>query len=130
MYLRTKRVKSAGRIYEYLALCESVREGSRVRQVVVANLGRKDLLDPARIDSMVRALDPLTANAAVFDLEDDAQGPQESLQYGPMPILQRLWEDLGIGPVLRKAAKERDVTAPLERAAFAMVCARFLHPAS
>jgi hypothetical protein len=130
MYLRTKRVKSAGRIYEYLALCESVREGSRVRQVVVANLGRKDLLDPARIDSMVRALDPLTANAAVFDLEDDAQGPQESLQYGPMPILQRLWEDLGIGPLLRKAAKERDVTAPLERAAFAMVAARFLHPAS
>ena len=130
MYLRTKTVKSGDKVYEYLALCESVREGKRVRQIVVANLGRKDLLDPARIDSMVRALDPLTANSLVFDLQNDAEGPQDTLQYGPMPILQRLWEELGIGPLLRKAEQEREVSAPLERAAFAMVAARFLHPAS
>ncbi|MCL6596985.1 MAG: hypothetical protein K6V73_12385 [Firmicutes bacterium] len=130
MYVPTKGVKSEGKTYEYLALCESIREGRKVRQVVVANLGRKDLLDPARIDAMVRALDPLALNAAVFDLDDDRQGPQTSLEYGPMPILQRLWEDLGIGPLLRKASAERSATAPLERAAFAMVAARFLHPAS
>ena len=130
MYLRVKRVKSGDKVYEYLALCESIREGTRVRQVVVANLGRKDLLDRARIDSMVRALDPLTADTLVVDARDDDQGPQTALQYGPMPILQRLWEDLGIGPLLRQAEQEREVTAPLERAAFAMVAARFLHPAS
>ena len=130
MYLRTKRVKAGDKVYEYLALCESVREGSRVRQIVVANLGRKDLIDPARMDSMVRALDPLTVTARVVDLQDDDQGPQTALEYGPMPILQRLWEELGIGPLLRKAMTERGTTSPLERAAFAMVAARFLHPAS
>jgi hypothetical protein len=130
MYVRTKRVTSGNKTYEYLALCESFREGGHVRQRVIANLGRKDLLDPKDIDAMVRALDPFTAETVILDTTDDKHGLTATLQYGPMPILERLWEDLGIGPLLRKAMVERATLAPLERAAFAMVAARFLHPAS
>ena len=130
MYVRTKRVTSGAKTYEYLALCESFREGGHVRQRVIANLGRKDLLDPKDIDAMLRALDPLAGQAVVLDTADDSQGLVATLQYGPMPILRRLWEDLGIGPLLRKAVVERAISAPLEQAAFAMVAARFMHPAS
>lgn len=44
MYPKVKTVRRGGRIYEYLELVEGRREGSRVRQHVVASLGRLDEL--------------------------------------------------------------------------------------
>src|SRR5260370_36016993 len=44
MYPKVKTVRRGGRSYEYLELVEGRREGTRVRQHVVANLGRLDEL--------------------------------------------------------------------------------------
>src|SRR5258708_24719913 len=44
MYAKVKTVRRGGRRYEYLELVEGRREGTRVRQHVVANLGRLDEL--------------------------------------------------------------------------------------
>jgi transposase len=44
MYPRIKRVRHGGQVYEYLLLVEGSRDGSKVRQRVVANLGRLDEL--------------------------------------------------------------------------------------
>ena len=44
MYPKVKTVRRGGRSYEYLELVEGHREGTRVRQHVVANLGRLDEL--------------------------------------------------------------------------------------
>ena len=44
MYPRVKRVRSGDRVYEYLQLVEGRREGGKVRQRVVATLGRVDEL--------------------------------------------------------------------------------------
>ena len=44
MYPKVKTVRRGGRSYEYLELVEGRREGARVRQHVVANLGRLDEL--------------------------------------------------------------------------------------
>jgi hypothetical protein len=44
MYPRVKRVRSGDRTYEYLQLVEGHREGGKVRQRVVATLGRVDEL--------------------------------------------------------------------------------------
>jgi Transposase DDE domain/Domain of unknown function (DUF4277) len=44
MYPKVKAVRRGGRSYEYLELVEGRREGGRVRQRVVANLGRLDEL--------------------------------------------------------------------------------------
>ena len=44
MYPKVKTVRRGGRSYEYLVLVEGRREGTRVRQHVVANLGRLDEL--------------------------------------------------------------------------------------
>src|ERR1035437_9236700 len=44
MYAKVKTVRRGGRSYEYLELVEGRREGTRVRQHVVANLGRLDEL--------------------------------------------------------------------------------------
>ena len=45
MYPRTVKVRSkSGTVNEYVRVVEAYREGSKVKQRVVADLGRKDLL--------------------------------------------------------------------------------------
>jgi len=47
MFLRMKKVARGDKVYEYLTLCAGFREGGRVRQRVILNLGRKDLVSPS-----------------------------------------------------------------------------------
>ena len=45
MYPRTVRVRSQnGTVHEYVRVVEAYRDGGKVKQRVVADLGRKDLL--------------------------------------------------------------------------------------
>jgi hypothetical protein len=129
MFVRTKRVKQGDRVYEYLVLVESVRIRGKPRQRVVANLGRADRLDPARIDEMVKALSPYTQSTLVLEPHDpdETQGYADGRVLGPLPVLERLWQDLGIGPLLER---QNPTAMPLEAAAFAMVAARFIKPLS
>jgi hypothetical protein len=49
---------------------------------------------------------------------------------GCVQAIEALWERLGIGPVLRKIAKEEGCTVPYERALLAMTANRLCEPAS
>ena len=44
MFVRVKRSVHDGREYQYLQIVESVRQGQKVRQKVIGNLGRVDEL--------------------------------------------------------------------------------------
>jgi len=46
MYLRTIKVRSSsGALNEYVRVVEAYRDGGKVKQRTLANLGRKDLLN-------------------------------------------------------------------------------------
>ena len=128
MFTRIKRVKQNGRIYEYLLLVEARRTGKRVTQRTICNFGRVDTLDPAMIDAVINGLSKYAQTALVLDLAKDESAYEKSAILGPLPVLHRLWQDLGIGNVLRHLG--HDKAMPLETAAFAMVATRFLTPAS
>ena len=130
MFVRTKRVKNTrGETLEYLVLVESVWDKGRVRQRTLVNLGRKDQLDPGQIDAMLKAMSPLGDKIQAINVAEGL-GLEEALEYGPLPVLHRLWEDLGLGPSLRKALAGHAYTSPVEAAVFAMVASRIMRPAS
>jgi hypothetical protein len=57
MFVRTKRSDRNGVAYEYLQIVRSYREGGKVRQQVVASLGRKEaLLASGELDGLLRSL--------------------------------------------------------------------------
>src|SRR5260221_3793965 len=65
MYAKVKTVRRGGRTYEYLELVEGQREGTRVRQRVVANLGRLDELKAGgKLEQLVAGLARLDQPAA------------------------------------------------------------------
>ena len=97
MYAKVKTVRRGGRRYEYLELVEGRREGTRVRQHVVANLGRLDELKAGG------KLEQLVAGLARLD-----QPPPGSRRHvGPLLIAAHYLRRLGVAEVVNAAVPRR-----------------------
>jgi hypothetical protein len=106
---------------QYLYLLEGFRDRGRVRQRVVANLGRADRLAP-HLDDLLRLLPPYLAHPV--GRLDEVESPHD-LTYGPVAVARRLWEQVGLGAIVAQHCGQ-DVA---ERA-FVLVAHRLLHPGS
>src|SRR5260370_28979347 len=97
MYPRTVKVRSSsGTVNEYVRVVEAYREGGKVKQRVVADLGRKDLL--LAILPKLRTLlggDPGDESAEPAD-------PQflDASTCGPVLVVRTLFEQLGLWAIL------------------------------
>ena len=82
MFLRS--VKAANGRHEYLRLVENYRQGGKVRQRIVAHVGRKDLLAP-HLDAIARQILPLLElcnQQQQWGLEAQLQAIQEKVSAG------------------------------------------------
>src|SRR5260370_40800913 len=89
MYPRTVKVRSTnGTLNEYIRIVEAYRDDGKVKQRVVADLGRKDLL--VAILPKLRRL--LTGEAP------EPADPQfgEAPDWGPVLVVRALFDQLGL----------------------------------
>ena len=136
MYLRTVKVpSSSGKTHEYVRIVEAYRQDGKVKQRVVADLGRKDLLL-----SMLPQLQRLLLGV---DSVSPADGPggvsfQEAATWGPMLVVQRVAEQIGLTVILRQClprraaeqeADEPHAAPPAERA-LVLIANRLIRPGS
>src|SRR5208337_1471921 len=122
MYPRTVKVRSkSGTVNEYVRVVEAYREGSKVKQRVVADLGRKDLL-----------LEVLPKLRRLLTGEDrDPADPQfgEAPDWGPVLVVRALFDQLGLWGILdRYLGQAKGV--PFADRAFVLVANRLIAPAS
>jgi len=99
---------------------------------VIHNFGRVETVDRAGLARLVasisRFLDPAEATAASSGTEVEVL---DSRRLGGAWTLGQLWDRLGIGAAVRRAAAGRRVAADVaERVIFALVAQRALEPAS
>ena len=132
MYLRTtKRRNADGSEVCYYQLADNVWDPQRKCSVakVVYNFGRGDELDAEKMrrlaGSILRVFGDPTELAARSDLR-----LRDSWPYGGVYVLEQLWKELGVGPLLDRLLGAGRVRAPYERALFAMVANRALAPYS
>jgi hypothetical protein len=97
MYPKVKTVRRGGRSYEYLELVEGHREGTRVRQRVVANLGRLDELTASG------KLERLAAGLA--RLHQPPPGTRRHV--GPLLIVAHYLRALGVAQIVDAAIPRR-----------------------
>ena len=135
MYLReTRRSNRDGSVVSYLQLAHNERHpetGSPVAKVI-HNFGRAEKVDRAAlarlVSSISRFLTPEQAAAAASGGEVEII---DSRRLGGAWTLDRVWEQLGIGAAIRKAAQGRRLDGPaVERVVFALVAQRALEPGS
>ena len=92
-YPRTVKVRStSGTVNEYIRVVEAYREGGKVKQRVVADLGRKDLL----LEVLPKLRRLLTGET--HDPEDPQFG--EAPDWGPVLVVRALFDQLGLWDIL------------------------------
>ena len=122
MFFRVKPAKH----YRYLQIAQSVRENGKVRQQVLATLGRLDVLEASgQLERLLRSGIKYCQKIKV--LEAHAQGelaPVAIRKIGPQLVFGRLWDELGLGKVISGLLANRSFDFPVERAIYLTVLHR------
>ena len=124
MFVRVKKVGP----YQYLQIAQNRREGKRVKQSIVATLGRLDKLTASgAIDQLLRSAARFAERLMVLaEHAPDAHDAPDAtvVSIGPALIFERLWRDTGCQAVVRTLLATRHHHFNVERAVFMTVLHR------
>jgi hypothetical protein len=121
------RAKKSGD-YEYLQIVENQRIDGKVRQQVVATLGRLDLLQATgKVDAILSSCARFAQKVSVLDAHKRGTLPAaKTIKIGPPKVFGRLWEQTGLKPVIQELLKDRKYEFDVERAIFLTVVHRLM----
>lgn len=131
MFIRTVKVPSSnGTINEYVRVVEAYRLDGKVKQRVIADLGRKDLLLQL-LPNLIRVLrgDPVVAGP---DANVDIL---QAWTWGPVLVVRALFDQLGLTQILDQflgQPRKRDDVArvPYADRLFVLIANRLIRPSS
>ncbi len=123
---RTVKIRStSGTVHEYVRVVAASREAGKVKQRVVADLGRKDLL--VEILPKLRRLLTGEVGIEAADLAEPQIG--EASNWGPILAVRALFDQLGLWEILdQNLGHAKGV--PFADRAFVLVANRLIAPAS
>jgi len=124
MFVRTKTSGA----YQYLQVVRNERLDGRVRQQVVATLGRLDVLQSqGQIDGLLRSCARFAEKVSVLDAYQRQGLPAaETVRIGPPLVFERLWRELGLPAILEELLAGRRYEFAVERAVFVTVLHRLM----
>jgi Transposase DDE domain len=123
MFVREKKIGS----YSYLYLVESVREAGCVKQRVIKNLGRKDVvLASGELDRLAQSLGRLSQRSLVLSLTAQDGAHPTARRIGPPLLFERLWMETGCRGVIQDLLRTRRFGFAVERAVFLTVLHRLM----
>jgi len=110
MFVRIKRSVQNGTVYEYLQIVRSQREGTKVRQQVLATLGSRAALSASgELDGLLQSLGRFSENLRVVAaVRGGSLRARASRAWGPALVFGRLWERQGVGAILKDLAAGKD----------------------
>jgi transposase len=119
------RVKKSGK-YQYLQIVENRKEKGKVKQRVIATVGRMDKLqDKGRVETLIRSLSRFSEKALMI-LSGNSDVSADALSIGPTLIFERLWKQSGIEACIKKLLVGRKFEFDVERAIFLTVLHRLM----
>jgi transposase len=139
MYLRTTRQRrkhGPDAIYYQLAENYYHKDRRRSETRVIYTFGRADQVDPEALRRLAQSIlrvandDRIDLPARQFPPDVGIDDIEQVYMYGGLYAAHALWEELGIGPLLRAKMAQDGCPAPHETALFAMTANRLARPAS
>lgn len=119
------RVKKSGK-YQYLQIVENRKVKGKVKQRVIATVGRMDRLqEKNRVETLIRSLSRFSEKALLI-LSGQSDISAEALTIGPVMIFERLWKETGIQWAIQKMLAGRKFEFDVERAIFLTVLHRLM----
>lgn len=99
MFFRKITSRSNGKEYNYLKLIENYREGDKVKQRVVANLGSMENLKPDKVQGLISGLSRI---CGVSSLAGQLEA-KRVLRYGDVLAIHKIYELLQISRAINEA---------------------------
>ena len=119
------RIKKSGK-YQYLQIVENRKEKGRVKQRVIATVGRMDQLhEKGRIETLIRSLSRFSEKALLI-LSGKSDVSAQALTIGPALVFDRLWKESGIKACIHELLVGRKFEFDVERAIFLTVLHRLM----
>jgi len=119
------RVKKSGK-YQYLQIVENRKEKGKVKQSVIATIGRMDQLqEKSRVETLIRSLSRFSEKAILI-LSGQGDPSADAVKIGPTIIFERLWKETGIKKAIEKMLIGRKFEFNVERAIFLTVLHRLM----
>ncbi len=130
MYARTKTFTNKdGSQRTYLYIVEGVRENGKIRQKIVANLGRLEDVQDGTLDKLICSLARFSKKKWV-QAEAAKIMVESAKEWGTDLIFRNLWERIGLHQALEGLLAKTEISAPLAEAVYAMVLNRISDPLS
>jgi len=127
MFVKTTRRRRGDKVYEYLSLVESVRDGSKVGHRTLLRLGEVTALrESGQLERIVAALERHLRRERVGVGALEAEGAPG---VGAVAAVWAVWQRLGLDGWFAAAGAARGAKA-LQHAVFAMVANRLVAPCS
>lgn len=141
MYLRYKRVRKNGKTHTYWVLVRSVRCGRKVRQEVVATLGKLDARARRRARAYADRLTGRRLQPSLFEPRDEAVADVESIRlkavrverarrFGDVYVGLALWHALRLDDAFEQLIPEGREDVRWSSLAAALVIGRLCMPSS
>ena len=119
------RVKKSGK-YQYLQIVENRKEKGKVKQRVIATVGRMDQLQSkGRVETLIRSLSRFSEQTLLI-LSGNSDMAADAKKIGPVLIFERLWKETGIKAAIAQVLKGRRFEFDVERAIFLTVLHRLM----
>lgn len=119
------RIKKSGK-YQYLQIVENRKEKGKVKQRVIATIGRMDRLQTkGRVETLIRSLSRFSERAMLI-LTGQSDVSAEVVKIGPPIIFERLWKETGINKAIKGLLQDRRFEFDVERAIFLTVLHRLM----
>ena len=119
------RIKKSGK-YQYLQIVENRKEKGKVKQRVIATIGRMDQLQAKdRVETLIRSLSRFSERALMI-LSGQSDVSAEAVKIGPSIIFERLWKETGIQKAIKGLLQERRFEFDVERTIFLTVLHRLM----
>jgi len=126
MYVRTVKVPSSnGTVNEYLRVVEAYRENGKVKQRIIADLGRRDMLS-AVLPNLRRILE---GTPKLEGQEENEVDILDTFTWGPLLVARKLFEELGLWDLLDRLFGKTTSVSWADRA-FVLIASRLIHPSS
>ena len=126
MYVRTVKVPSSnGTVNEYLRVVEAYRENGKVKQRIIADLGRRDMLS-ALLPNLRRILEGTPRLEGESETDVDIL---ETFGWGPLLVVRKLFDELGLWDLFDRLLGKRTLVPWADRA-FVLIASRLIHPSS
>jgi transposase len=127
MFIRTVKVPSSnGTVNVYVRIVEAYRQDGKVKQRVIADLGRKDLLT-FLLPQLQRVL---LGQPSLPGEDPDAIDVLDASTWGPILVVRALFKQLGLWELFDQVLGASKTDVSFTDRAFVLIANRLIHPCS